>query len=185
MIDEIMMEAEENMEQALDSLHYEFARVRTGRANPNMLDVVRVDYYGAMTPLNQLANVSSPEANQLLVKPYDKTAIKDIEKAINAANLGVNPSNEGEQIRIVLPALNEERRKELTKQVKKMAEDAKVKIRNARREAKDAIKKLEKNGDISEDESEGQLEDLQKLTDSYVDKVDQSLNTKEKDLLEV
>ena len=185
MIDEIMMEAEENMEQAIDSLHHEFSRVRTGRANPKMLDVVRVDYYGAMTPLNQLANVSTPEANQLLVKPYDKSIIKDIEKAINAANLGVNPNNEGEQIRIVLPALNEERRKEFIKQVKKMAEDAKVKIRNSRREAKDSIKKLEKNGDISEDESEGQLEDLQKLTDKYVAKVDESLNNKEKDLMEV
>ncbi|MFP4078262.1 MAG: ribosome recycling factor [Bacillota bacterium] len=185
MIDEIMMEAEEKMEQALDSLHHEFSRVRTGRANPAMLDVVRVDYYGAMTPLNQLANVSTPEANQLLVKPYDKSIIKDVERAINAANLGVNPNNEGDQIRIVLPALNEERRKELIKQVKKMAEDAKVKIRNARRDAKDDIKKLEKNGDISEDESNGQLEDLQELTDKYVGKVDESLGNKEKDLLEV
>ncbi|MFW6298665.1 MAG: ribosome recycling factor [Bacillota bacterium] len=185
MIDEIMMEAEEKMEQSLDSLHHDFARVRTGRANPSMLDVVRVDYYGAMTPLNQLANVSTPEANQLLVKPYDKSIIKDVEKAINAANLGVNPNNEGDQIRIVLPALNEERRKELIKQVKKMSEDAKVKIRNARRDAKDAIKKLEKNGDISEDESNGQLEDLQELTDKYVGKVDESLNNKEQDLLEV
>ena len=185
MIDEILMENEEKMEKAIESLNHELARVRTGRANPAMLESVYVDYYGAKTPLNQLANIATPEANQLLVKPYDKSIIKDIEKAIMAANLGVTPNNEGEQIRITLPQLNEERRKELIKQTKQIGESARVKIRNARRDAKDAIKKLEKSSDISEDEAQGQLEDLQKTTDNYVAKVDEELKRKEQDLMEV
>jgi ribosome recycling factor len=185
MIDEILMENEEKMTKAIEGLNHDFARVRTGRANPTMLEPVYVDYYGAKTPLNQLANISTPEANQLLVKPYDKTAIKDIEKGILAANLGVTPNNEGEQLRITLPQLNEQRRKDLIKQTKQMAESARVKIRNARRDAKDAIKKLEKAGDISEDESQGQLEDLQTTTDNYVAKVDEEFKRKEKDLLVV
>ena len=185
MIDEILMENEEKMDKAIESLNHELARVRTGRANPAMLESVHVDYYGAKTPLNQLANIATPEANQLLVKPYDKSIIKDIEKAIMAANLGVTPNNEGEQIRITLPQLNEERRKELIKQTKQIGESARVKIRNARRDAKDAIKKLEKSSDISEDEAQGQLEDLQKTTDNYVAKVDEELKRKEQDLMEV
>jgi ribosome recycling factor len=185
MIDEILMENEEKMDKAIESLNHELARVRTGRANPAMLESVHVDYYGAKTPLNQLANIATPEANQLLVKPYDKSIIKDIEKAIMAANLGVTPNNEGDQIRITLPQLNEERRKDLIKQTKQIGESARVKIRNARRDAKDAIKKLEKSGDISEDESQGQLEDLQKTTDNYVAKVDEELKRKEQDLMEV
>ncbi|MGM0435663.1 MAG: ribosome recycling factor [Bacillota bacterium] len=185
MIDEILMENEEKMDKAIESLNHELARVRTGRANPAMLESVYVDYYGAKTPLNQLANIATPEANQLLVKPYDKSIIKDIEKAIMAANLGVTPNNEGEQIRITLPQLNEERRKDLIKQTKQIGESARVKIRNARRDTKDAIKKLEKSGDISEDEAQGQLEDLQKTTDNYVAKVDEELKRKEQDLMEV
>ncbi len=185
MIDDILLENEEKMDKAIDALNHEFARVRTGRANPTMLEPVYVDYYGAKTPLNQLANIATPEANQLLVKPYDKSIVKDIEKAILASNLGVTPNNEGEQIRITLPQLNEERRKDLIKQTKQMAESARVKIRNARRDTKDAIKKLEKAGDISEDEAQGQLEDLQTTTDNYVAKVDKELKRKEQDLLEV
>ncbi len=185
MIDEILMEAEEKMEKALDSLHYEMARVRTGRANPNMLDPVRVDYYGAKTPINQLAGISTPEANQLLIKPYDKNVVKEVEKAILAANLGVTPNNEGDQIRIVLPKLNEERRQELVRQVKKYAEDARVKIRNARREANDKIKKAEKSGDISEDDSNRFQDDVQELTDKYTGEVDEQVTDKETELTEV
>lgn len=180
-----MLQAEENMEKALDSLHYELARIRTGRANPQILDPVRVDYYGAQTPLNQLASISTPEANQLLVKPYDKSAIKEVEKAIQAANLGLNPNNEGDQLRIVLPKLNEERRKQLVKQTKEIAEEARVKIRNARREANDAIKKLEKQKELTEDDSKEYQEDVQKLTDKYIAKVDESLKNKEEDLMSV
>ncbi len=185
MIDDVMLQAEENMEKALDSLHYEMARIRTGRANPQILDPVRVDYYGAQTPLNQLASISTPEANQLLVKPYDKSAIKEVEKAIQAANLGLNPNNEGDQLRIVLPKLNEERRKQLVKQTKEIAEEARVKIRNARREANDAIKKLEKQKELTEDDSKEYQEDVQKLTDKYIAKVDESFKNKEEDLMSV
>ncbi len=185
MIDETMMEAEEKMENAVNSLTHEFARVSTGRANPAMLDPVYVDYYGAKTPLNQLANISIPEGNQLLIKPFDKSSVKDVEKAINAANLGVNPNNEGDQIRIVMPQLDENRRKELVKQVKKSAENARVKIRNARREANDAIKKLEKKSELTEDESNDYQEEVQKLTDKYIGKVDDELKRKEDDLLTV
>ncbi len=185
MIDETMMEAEEKMENAVNSLTHEFARVSTGRANPAMLDPVYVDYYGAKTPLKQLANISIPEGNQLLIKPFDKSSVKDVEKAINAANLGVNPNNEGDQIRIVMPQLDENRRKELVKQVKKSAENARVKIRNARREANDAIKKLEKKSELTEDESNDYQEEVQKLTDKYIGKVDDELKRKEDDLLTV
>ncbi len=185
MIDDVMLEMEEKMEKAVDSLYYEMARVRTGRANPTILDGVRVDYYGALTPLNQVANISTPEANQLLIKPYDKNVVKEVEKAILGANLGVTPNNEGEQIRIVMPKLNEERRKELVKQVRKSAEEARVKIRNARREANDKIKKMEKSSDITEDDSIAFQEDVQKKTDEYVGKVDKALEDKERDLTQV
>ena len=185
MIDDVMMQAEESMEKAMDSLYYELARVRTGRANPQMLDPVKVDYYGAPTPLNQVAAISTPEASQLLVKPYDKNSIKDVEKAILSANLGLNPNNEGEHLRIVLPKLNEERRKQLVKQTKEIAEDARVKVRNARREANDSIKKLEKQKELTEDESKDYQEDVQKLTDDYIAKVDKAFKEKEADLLAV
>ena len=185
MVDEIFLETEENMQKAIESLQYELARIMTGRANPNMLDSVRVDYYGALTPLNQLASISTPEANQLLVKPYDKNVVKEVEKAIATSDLGVNPNNECEQIRIIFPKLDEERRKELVKQSKKIAEDARVKVRNARREANERIKKLEKSGDISEDASNGHQEEVQKLTDDYIAKIDAKLAEKEKDLTEV
>ncbi len=185
MIDDVMMQVEENMEKAMDSLYYELARVRTGRANPQMLDPVKVDYYGALTPLNQVASIATPEANQLLVKPYDKSAIKDVEKAILAANLGLNPSNEGEQLRIVLPQLNEERRKQLVKQTKQISEESRIKVRNARREANDAIKKLEKQKELTEDESKDYQEDVQKLTDDYIAKVDKAFKEKEADLMSV
>ncbi len=183
--DDILLQAEEQMEKAIESFHYELARVRTGRANPRMLEPVMVNYYGAPTPINQVGNISTPEANQLLIKPYDKNIIKDVEKAILAANLGVTPNNEGEQIRIVLPKLNEERRKALVKEVKQISEEARVRIRNIRREANDKIKKLEKASDITEDDAIAYQEDIQKLTDDHIEKIDHDLSEKEKDLMSV
>ncbi len=183
--DDILLQAEEKMQKALESLLYELARVRTGRANPKILEPVLVDYYGAKTPLNQVAGISTPEPTQLLIKPYDKSLVKEVEKAILAANLGVTPNNEGEQVRIVLPQLNEERRQTLVKQVKQMAETGRVKVRNARREANDAIKKLEKASELTEDDSVSYQDDVQKLTDSYIEKIDQELEAKEKDLMTV
>jgi ribosome recycling factor len=185
MIDEILLDAEERMEGAINSLHREFAKVRTGRANPKLLDSVRVNYYGAETPINQLGGISVPEPTQLLVKPYDRSVIKDVEKAILAANLGITPQNEGEQIRIVLPQLNEERRRQLVKDVKKLTEDAKVAIRNVRRDANDHIKKLEKAGDLSEDDSKGYQEDVQELTDKYIEISEEVLKEKEQELMHI
>lgn len=185
MIDDILLDAEERMQGALNNLQREFSKVRTGRANPRLLDSVRVDYYGTPTPINQLAGVSVPEANQLLIKPYDRKAVKDVEKAILAANIGVTPQNEGEQLRIVLPQLTEERRRQLVKDVKKLTEEAKIAIRNVRRDANDGIKKLEKSGDLSEDDSKGYQEDVQTLTDTYVEKADAAYADKEKDLMEL
>ncbi len=185
MADEILLETEEKMQNTLDALNRELSKVRTGRANPQMLDPVRVDYYGALSPINQLGNIGVPEPSQLLIKPYDRSIVKDIEKAILAANLGVTPQNEGDQIRIVIPPLTEERRKDLVKQVKKTGEESKVAIRNVRRDANDAIKKLEKASDISEDDSKGYQEDVQTLTDDYIEKINQSVLAKEKDLMTV
>lgn len=185
MIDEILLDAEERMQGAIDSLHRELSRLRTGRANPQMLDPVRVDYYGAPTPLNQIGNIAVPEANQLVVKPYDRSIVKEVEKAILSSNLGVTPNNEGDQLRIVLPPLTEERRKELVKQVKKVGEDAKVSIRNIRRDANDAIKKLEKASELTEDDSKSYQEDIQELTDQYIEKIGKETETKEKDLMTV
>ena len=147
----ILLDLNENMDKAIESLEKRFATVRAGRANPSSLDGIMVEYYGSMTPLKQLATISVPEARQLLIKPFDKSCLKGIEKAILASNLGYNPGNDGETIRIVIPELTEERRRELVKQVKALAEEAKVAIRNIRRDAMEAIDKLE----VSEDEQKG------------------------------
>lgn len=183
MPDMILMEVEERMEQRVKDLSHELAKIRTGRANPRMFDEVHVDYYGVETPVTQVANISVPEATQLLIKPYDRSLVKDVEKAILAANLGVTPNNEGVQLRIVLPALTQERRIELTKKVKKYGEEAKVSIRNIRREGNDAIKKLEKSHDISEDDSKLYQDDIQELTDKFIERIDQVVKQKDDDIL--
>ena len=157
MEENIQIETKQKMETALANLEKRFTTVRAGRANPSSLDGVMVEYYGSMTPLKQLATISVPEANQLLIKPFDRSALGAIEKGIIAANLGYNPGNDGETIRIVIPALTEERRKELVKQVKAMAEDAKIVIRNLRHEANEEITKLE----LPEDEEKGMMKDVQ------------------------
>jgi len=182
---QVMNETKERMEKAIGAYQRELATVRAGRANPSLLDKVTVEYYGAQTPLNQIASITVPEARMLVITPYDKTALGDIEKAIQKADLGVTPSNDGNIIRITIPPLTEERRKELAKLVKKYSEDAKVAVRNIRRDANDDLKKLEKNGEMTEDELRSSTEDVQKLTDEYVSKIDEITKDKEKEIMEV
>ncbi len=181
----MMNETKERMEKAVTAYQRELATVRAGRANPSLLDKVTVEYYGAQTPLNQLSSITVPEARMLVITPYDKTALGDIEKAIQKADLGVTPTNDGSIIRITIPPLTEERRKELVKLVKKYSEDAKVAVRNIRRDANDDLKKLEKNGEMTEDELRSSTEDVQKLTDEYVSKIDEITKDKEKEIMEV
>lgn len=185
MPDMILLEVEEKMEQRVKDLRHELAKIRTGRANPNMFNDVHVDYYGVETPINQVANIGVPEPTQLIVKPYDRSLVKDVEKAILAANLGVTPNNEGVQLRIVLPPLTRERRVELTKLVKKYGEEAKVSIRNYRRDGNDAIKKLEKASEISEDDSHGYQDDIQELTDKYSELIDKVVQEKDDDIMNI
>jgi ribosome recycling factor len=180
----IKTSADERMEKALGALKRELASLRAGRASASLLDRVQVEYYGAMTPVNQLANISIPDARTLLIQPWDKTSIGAIEKAIMKSDLGLTPSNDGAVIRIAIPALTTERRTELVKMTKKFGEEAKVAIRNIRRDANEDIKKLEK-GTISEDESRGHQEEVQKLTDKFTAEVDKILAAKEKEIVEV
>lgn len=162
---DIINETKSRMQKSIESLSRELANISAGRANSNLLNGVTVDYYGAPTPVQQLASINVPEARLLVISPYDKTSVADIEKAIIAANLGVNPTSDGEVIRIAVPALTEERRKERVKDVKKIGEEAKVSVRNIRRDMNDQLKKDEKNGDITEDELRSGTEDVQKATD--------------------
>lgn len=177
----IILETKEKMEKAIDSYEQRLKTVRAGRANPSSLDGIFVDYYGTMTPLKQLATISVPEATQLLIKPFDKGCLKDIEKAIFESNLGYTPNNDGETVRIVIPALTEERRKELTKQVKAISEDAKVSIRNIRHDELDQVKKQE----LPEDEQKGIEKQIQDLVNEYNKKVELILKEKEQELLTV
>ncbi|XJZ28528.1 ribosome recycling factor [Bacillota bacterium Lsc_1132] len=182
---EIISTSKEKMTKAIQAFTRELATVRAGRANASLIDRVTVDYYGAPTPVNQLAGISTPEARLLVIQPYDKSILGEIEKAILKSDLGLNPSNDGSVIRIAIPQLTEERRKELVKVIKKESEEAKVAIRNIRRDANDDYKKLEKNGEITEDELRGYSDDIQKLTDEYIHKIDQITKDKEKEILEV
>ena len=159
--------------------------VRAGRANAALLDKVMVDYYGTMTPLKNLSNISVPDPRTLLISPFDPKSIGEIEKAINIANIGINPSNDGKCVRLAIPQVTEERRKELTKTVKKMGEDSKVAIRNLRRDANDELKKLEKNHEITEDDLKKALDDVQKATDKTIKEIDQVVADKEKEIMEV
>lgn len=185
MSNETIREAKEKMEKAVNAFRREIATIRAGRANPSILDKVMVDYYGAMTPLNQLAGISTPEARMLIVQPYDKSSLGDIEKAIQKADLGLSPNNDGDLIRITIPQLTEERRKELVKIVKKYTEEGKVAIRNIRRDANDELKKAEKKGDLTEDELRRSNDEIQKLTDGEISKVDGIASEKEKEIMEV
>lgn len=173
------------MDKTIEALKFEFSTIRAGRANAQMLDKIRVDYYGTPTPINQIGSISVPEPRTLLISPWDKSAMKEIEKAIRNSDLGLNPTNDGDVIRLNVPALTEERRKELTKKAKKVAEEFKVRIRNERRDANDKIKKMEKNGEITEDELKKGQNDVQKLTDKYTKNIDELLAVKEKDIMAV
>ncbi|CBH21822.1 MULTISPECIES: ribosome recycling factor [Acetoanaerobium] len=182
---DIHKKLEEKMEKTIAVLKDELLTIRAGRANPNMLDRVMVDYYGTMTPLKQMAGVSSPEPRTILIQPWDKSAMGSIEKAILSSDLGFNPTNDGNSIRINIPQLTEERRKDLIKLVAKTGEQAKVAIRNERREANEAIKKMEKTSELTEDDSKKAQDEVQKLTDSHIKMIDDMLAKKEKDIMEV
>lgn len=184
MIEDAKNEAKGLMEKALEALGRDFKRVRTGRASISLLDGVRADYYGAPTPLNQMASLSVPEPRLILIQPWDTSALEAIEKAVLKSDLGLTPNNDGKVVRISVPPLTEERRKDLAKLVKKMSEDSKVAVRNARREANELLKEFQKEGDISEDDARRGKDEIQKLTDSYVSKVDEVLAEKEKEILE-
>lgn len=185
MINDILADSEDRMKKTIDHLLGDFASLRAGRANPAMLDKIMVNYYGTPTPINQMANINVPEARLLVIQPWDKGSIADIEKAIMKSDLGITPSNDGNVIRLAIPQLTEERRKDVVKVVKKRAEEAKVAIRNIRREANDLIKASEKDKLVSEDESKKGLDSIQKVTDKSIKDVDQVLLAKEKDILEV
>ena len=173
------------MEKSIDALLNEYASIRAGRANPHVLDKIKVDYYGTPTPIQQVGNISVPEARMILIQPWEKSLIRPIEKAIQTSELGINPSNDGSVIRLVFPELTEERRKELAKDVKKKGDGAKVAIRNIRRDANEAFKKMEKNGDISEDELKDNEDKIQKLTDKYVGQIDKAVESKSKEIMTV
>ena len=176
---------ERRMDKALEHLSEEFGAVRAGRANAKVLDRITVEYYGSETPLNGVATISSPDARTLVISPWDTKLLKDIAKAIQTSDLGINPQNDGRVIRLTFPQLTEERRKELAKQVKKYCEDAKVAMRNIRRDGMDYIKKLKKNSEITEDDQRDAEEDIQKLTDKAIKDVDEIFAKKEKEIMEV
>ena len=182
---QVLTQAKDKMNKSISAFSRELASIRAGRASASLLDRITVDYYGAPTPINQMAGISVPEARLLVIQPYDKTILGDIEKAIMKSDIGITPTNDGNVIRLAIPALTEDRRKELVKVVKKEAEEAKVAIRNVRRDANDDLKKLEKNGEITEDDLRGYSDDIQKLTDDYIVKVDEVAKDKEKEILSV
>ena len=184
-LDDVLLESDDKMSKCLVFLHQEFAGLRTGKASPSLVENVMVPYYGASTRLREIAGIATPEPRLIVINSYDPTALPAIEKAILAANLGVTPMNDGRVIRIVIPELSEERRKEITKVAKRMAEESRVAIRNIRREANDAIKALQKNSKITEDERDQSLDQIQKETDAYIKKVDDVYAAKEKEVMAV
>lgn len=185
MVEEILMNAEERMEKTMRSLGDNFASVRTGRANAMVLDRIKVDYYGVPTPINQMAGIKTPEAHLLVIEPWDKGILRAIEHAILQSDLGVTPSNDGERIRLPFPVLTEERRRELVKQCKGLAEDARVAVRNARRDANAALEKAKKNDGLPEDDVKRGEAEVQKLTDKYIAKVDEAFKKKEAEVMEI
>ena len=184
-MEELLMTYEDKMEKSLDNLKEEYTTIRAGRANPHILDKVKVDYYGTPTPLQQVGNISVPEARMICIQPWDASLLKDIERAINASDLGLTPTNDGKLIRLVFPELTEDRRKEVVKDVKKKGENAKVAIRNIRRDAIEAVKKKGKEDGISEDEIKGYQDDVQKSTDAYVKKIDDAIDAKSQEIMTV
>ena len=184
-MDERIQKYEEKMKKTLGSLEAELTTIRAGRANPHILDKLTVDYYGSPTPIQQVANITVPEARMIQIQPWESSLIKGIEKAILTSDLGLNPNNDGKVIRLVFPELTEERRKDLVKDVKKKGEAAKVAVRNIRRDANDAYKKLKKEEDVSEDEIKELEDEIQKLTDKYVGQIDKAVESKSKEIMTV
>ena len=184
-MDERIQKYEEKMKKTLASLESELVTIRAGRANPHILDKLAVDYYGAPTPLQQVANITVPEARMIQIQPWEASMVKEIEKAILTSDLGINPTNDGKVIRLLFPELTEERRKELAKDVKKKGENAKVAIRNIRRDANDSFKKLSKSADVSEDEVKELEDGAQKMTDKYITEIDKAVEAKTKEILTV
>jgi len=184
-MEDIKKETEDRMQKTIDSLKKDLTRIRTGRATPALLDGITVDYYGNPAPINQVANISVPEARMIIVQPWEKNMIKEIEKAVQASNLGLNPQSDGNQIRLPIPPLSEERRKDLYKNCSKIAEECKVAVRNVRRDSNEKLKKAQKDKLITEDQEKKGLEDIQKVTDKYVKAVDEQLALKEKEIMEV
>ena len=182
---ENIKDIEGRMQKSVDNLKEECVTIRAGRANPHILDRLRVDYYGTPTPIQQVANVSVPEARMIQIQPWEASLIKDIEKAILVSDLGLTPNNDGKTIRLVFPELTEDRRKELAKDIKKKGDNAKVAIRNIRRDANDAIKKENKAGDISDDEAKNSEDEIQKITDKYIAMIDSAIDDKTKEILTV
>ena len=176
---------EEKMDKTIDSLMNDYASIRAGRANPHVLDKIKVDYYGTPTPIQQVGNISVPEARMILIQPWEKSLLKAIEKAIQTSDLGINPNNDGSCIRLIFPELTEDRRKELAKDVKKKGENAKVAVRNIRRDANDTFKKMEKNDEISEDDLTVAEDKIQKITDKAIEKIDKAVENKTKEILTV
>lgn len=185
MIRDIEKNLQEKMEKTLVVLKNELSTLKAGRANPSLLDRISAEYYGTVTPLNQMANIAAPEARVLTISPWDPASIPIIEKAIQKSDLGINPSNDGKMIRLIIPQLTEERRKELTKVIKRLGEDCKIAIRNIRRDANEQIKKLKKDGKMTEDELKKSEAEIQKNTDNYIKEVDKVVETKEKEIMEV
>lgn len=182
---ENIKDIEGRMQKSVDNLKEEYVTIRAGRANPHILDRLRVDYYGTPTPIQQVANVSVPEARMIQIQPWEASLIKDIEKVILVSDLGLTPNNDGKTIRLVFPELTEDRRKELAKDIKKKGDNAKVAIRNIRRDANDAIKKENKAGDISDDEAKNSEDEIQKITDKYIAMIDSAIDDKTKEILTV
>ena len=181
----MLTQYEEKMQKSVENLEAEYATIRAGRANPNILNKIKVEYYGVPTPMQQLANITVPEARTLVIAPWEPSLVKEIEKAIMNSDLGITPNNDGRNIILNFPELTEDRRKELVKDIKKKGEGAKGAIRNIRRDANDAIKKMEKNGDISEDELKDNEDKIQKLTDKYVGQIDKAVESKSKEIMTV
>ncbi|HDI60169.1 MAG TPA: ribosome recycling factor [Desulfobacteraceae bacterium] len=184
MIDELHQDTQARMDKTLAALKHELNRVRTGRASLSLLDGIRVDYYGTPTPLNQMASLSIPESRLIVIQPWDTSAIKDIEKALLKSDLGLTPSSDGKVVRIAIPPLTEERRKQLVKIVYKIGEDHKVAVRNIRRDGNEMLKTLKKDGDIGEDEAFKAQEEIQKITDTFIGRIDDTVKAKEKEILE-
>lgn len=185
MIEETLLDAEERMEKTVSNTQSELGKVRTGRANPAMLDTIKVDYYGTKTPLKQVANIGVPEPRMILIQPWDKSVLAEIEKAIQIADLGITPNNDGHVIRLPVPPLTEETRKDLVKVIHSLGEEGKIAIRNIRRDAIDQLRKAQKDHQISEDEEYNAGIDIQELTDKYIEKIDEAIKAKEAEMMEV